>query len=165
MTDLIYFAYGSNMSVRRLLGRAPSAAFIDTALLDGHALAFHKISDRDGSGKCDIVRSEFDQVFGVLYHIHINDKKELDAIEGLGVGYAERMIIVSDSNGRRYSAYTYVATNTDPALQPFSWYLQHIINGGIEAGLPPHYLRQLHRVDAVADPQSSREKRELSIYR
>ena len=56
MNQIVYFAYGSNMSQRRLQARVPSATFLGIGILLGHALAFHKISKKDGSGKCDIVK-------------------------------------------------------------------------------------------------------------
>ena len=50
--DILYFAYGSNMSSRRLKNRVESANVISTGILEKYKLKFHKISE-DGSGKCD----------------------------------------------------------------------------------------------------------------
>ena len=46
----LYFAYGSNMFVRRLVARTPSAVRIATAFVEGRRLVFDKVST-DGSGK------------------------------------------------------------------------------------------------------------------
>ena len=48
----LYFAYGSNMFTRRLKERTPSVAVADTGFVEGHRLAFDKVS-RDGSGKAN----------------------------------------------------------------------------------------------------------------
>ena len=49
---LLYFAYGSNLHPTRLGDRAPSVELVGTAVLEGHALRFHK-RGADGSGKCN----------------------------------------------------------------------------------------------------------------
>ena len=84
---MIYFAYGSNMSVARLSKRAPSAAPIETGLLYGHKLIFHKIS-KDGSGKCDAFETgnPVDCLHGVLYKIDPAHRHLLDEIEMSGYG-------------------------------------------------------------------------------
>ena len=164
MTELVYFAYGSNMSSKRLQRRVFSVVAIGTAILDGHALAFHKVSDKDGSGKCDIVESKSEQVHGVLYRVRKVEKKVLDLVEGLGYGYSEKMVTVIDTTGTRLSAFTYFATIIDPNLNPFTWYLQHVIEGALEARLPQHYLEKLHQVKAILDHDAQRELRELAIY-
>ena len=53
--DFLYFAYGSNMSSRRLTarGRAPSATRLTVGYVPGRRLTFDKFSTRDQSGKCD----------------------------------------------------------------------------------------------------------------
>ena len=164
MTELVYFAYGSNMSSRRLRSRVSSAVAMGMAVLHRHTLAFHKVSDKDGSGKCDIVESETEQVHGVLYRIHRDHKKDLDGIEGLGSGYAQKIVTVTNATGDRISAATYFAIDIKTSLKPFTWYLRHVIEGALEARLPQHYLDKLHKVEAILDHDAQRELRELSIY-
>ncbi len=60
---MLYFSYGSNMSSRRLLSRVPSARFITSASLPGHALHFHK-KGLDGSAKCDAYETK-SHTFGI----------------------------------------------------------------------------------------------------
>lgn len=55
--NILYFAYGSNMSSARLRARVPSCRPIGIAFLPGHELRFHKRS-KDGSGKCDAFQVE-----------------------------------------------------------------------------------------------------------
>ncbi len=52
-SEFTYFAYGSNMSVRRLVARLPSASVVTTGFVTGYKLVFDKLSKKDGSGKCD----------------------------------------------------------------------------------------------------------------
>jgi len=161
---VIYFAYGSNMSSKRLLRRVRAAHVLGIGTLHAHRLAFQKVSDVDGSGKADIVTQDSEHVMGVLYRLDAEAKAILDRHEGLGTGYTEKQVTVIDGNGSTVTALTYVATITDPNLKPYTWYLQHVIEGATEAGLPETYLRTLRQIEAVEDPDTARVRRELAIY-
>ena len=54
---MLYFAYGSNMSIRRLQSRDINPVKVNVARLYGHTLKFHKPS-KDGSGKCDVFKTD-----------------------------------------------------------------------------------------------------------
>ena len=160
---LTYFAYGSNMSLRRLTARVPSASRIGIARLTGFRLAFHKIG-RDGSAKCDITICHDSRVHGVLFAIAPDDRPRLDACEDLGRGYAVRWVEVEREDGRRLTAFTYVALLRDPTLRPYRWYHRHVIEGAVENRLPTAYLAQLRAVETIDDPDARRHARELSLY-
>ncbi len=163
---MLYFAYGSNMSFKRLAARTPSASLHGVAALPGYRLKFHK-SGRDGSAKCDVVASAENQsaVHGVIYRISRTDKAELDKFEGLGRGYDETVITLVDHNEQSVDVNLYIATHTDPLLKPYHWYKQHVLVGAIENGLPTNYIRQIEQVESIADVDSDRHQQELSIYR
>jgi cation transport regulator ChaC len=164
MKELIYFAYGSNMSTKRLKARAPSAKVLGTGILDGYALAFHKVSQNDGSAKCDIVESLSGQVLGVLFEISKPDKSDLDRWEGLNLGYEEMMVEIRTETGNTVSAFTYFATITDRELQPFTWYKRHVLEGAREAGLLSAYIKTIESIPATEDDDKQREAKELAIY-
>lgn len=152
------------MSSRRLRNRVPSATSQGIGRLRNHTLASHKISKKDGSGKCDIVASEGNDVLGVLFHIADHEKPILDKFEGLGCGYDEKEVDVIASDGSHVITVTYYATNVDSNLKPNTWYIRHIVEGAKKAGLPDPYIRTLESVEAVKDPDGEREKKELAIY-
>lgn len=162
-----YFAYGSNMSLPRLKARVPSAERIGVFTLVEHTLRFHKVSKKDGSGKCDALSTgkRDDYVIGALFEISDGEKSALDRAEGLGSGYEEKLITVSDFQGNTHQAVTYYATNTDPSLLPYSWYLNHVINGAKETGVPPEYLSILSATNSQEDPDKERDAKEREIYR
>ena len=159
----LYFAYGSNMSSKRLLSRTPSARVIGPAILRHYRLAFHKVG-MDGSAKCDIVQAEDAQVMGVLFEIELDDKPELDRVEGLGEGYDAATVEV-ESRGAAERALTYVATERDSLLKPYTWYKRHVLEGAKEANLPRKYIDDIRAVVAQVDADKTREARELAIYR
>ncbi len=163
---LFYFAYGSNMSLRRLRARVPSASRVGTGVLEGHRLRFHKIGRLDGSGKCDALGSgcPADRVHGVVYRIARRERTLLDRAEGAGEGYLAGTVSIRLHAGGSLEAFTYRATRIDPALEPFSWYKEHVLRGALENALPAHYVRLIEAVVAREDPDPGRHAAELAIY-
>lgn len=163
---MYYFAYGSNMSSRRIQARAPSATKLNTAHLAGHRLEFHKISDNDGTAKCDACETGdlSDCVHGVVFAIAAQDKPALDRAEGLGRGYAEKVVQVRLTDGKVVEATTYYAIRTDPSLKPLDWYKSHVIRGAREHGLPEAYIRAIVTIEHIVDSDDERREKELSIY-
>ena len=166
MSTIKYFAYGSNMSLKRLKYRVKSAKPIARAILRCHRLEFHKIG-RDESGKCDIVHSSAsDVVWGRVFHINCEHKKDLDCYEGLGCEYFGKDVTVELDCGSTVCAVTYYAnpTKTNPRLKPFTWYKKHVLTGAVEARLPEDYIKRIKRIEAKEDCCKKRETDELAIY-
>ncbi len=160
-----YFAYGSNMALARLQERTPSARRLATCALPGHALRFHKVG-RDGSGKCDAYATgdPEDRVVGALFEICPGQKPALDAAEGLGAGYEQKVVLLKDGEGNRVEALTYYATAIDELLKPFCWYKNHVLIGARESALPPAYIARIERVETWRDPDPLREAGQLAIH-
>lgn len=163
--DLPYFAYGSNMSVRRLRQRVPAARALAAATLFGHELRFHK-RGRDGSGKCDAWLSDKDdsRVCGVLFDIPRAGKADLDRIEGLGTGYGEKTVQVRRVDGHWAAASTYYAIDIDEHLHPFCWYRHHVLAGAREFHLPADYISAIEAIDVVVDTDTVRRAREYAVH-
>jgi hypothetical protein len=165
--DFLYFAYGSNMSSRRLTapGRAPSATRVTVGYVPGRRLTFDKFSTRDRSGKCDCEATgdPADRVYGVVYRIDMSERAALDEAEGLHRGYRDEIltVIAEDATHR---ALSYVATDKSPGLPVFDWYLEHVLRGATENGLPPDYVESLRRIPTVVDGDRGRATKERAIY-
>ncbi len=161
-----YFAYGSNMSLRRLRERVPGAERLGIVSLVGHSLRFHKVSIIDGSAKCDafFTSDPGDTIFGALYEIPEFEKDGLDEVEGLGKGYEEKNVLVFDELGQSSQAFTYFATIVDPSLLPYSWYVYHVVRGAKEIGVPARYLEVLINTSSQEDSDRARDARERAIY-
>ena len=175
MNTILYFAYGSNMSERRLRKRVPSAKVIGTGFLENYRLTFNKCSKKDKSGKCTIEPCKSDRVFGVLFEINKDEKRKLDKVEGAcgngGYEKATHKIEIWEYKCSEAKcdktvccATTYQATNPCQDLKPYTWYKQHVLVGAIEQGLPPTYINRLIGFDAKKDCNEEREACELSIY-
>jgi len=166
MNTVLYFAYGSNMSVARLKNRVSSVNVITKARLDNHQLRFHKRS-RDGSGKCNAnyVGNAVDTIYGVVFEMTVSQKRLLDVYEGLGNGYDQKAISVIASNGKTLMVLYYYATEIDNSLKPYEWYKQHVLQGAYEHGLPSDYIASIESIKTVPDLNTKRHERELYIYR
>lgn len=164
---MLYFSYGSNMSSRRLQRRVSSATPFAIAALRGHVLKFHKRSDRDGSGKCDAFETcdARDVVHGVVFHLNRAEIGALDRAEGVGYGYEKKSVTVYGVDRECRTAFTYYATDIDPALSPLCWYKEHVVRGAEEHHLPPDYISFLKSVRHRNDEDMDRVRDELSIYR
>ncbi|WP_281557571.1 gamma-glutamylcyclotransferase family protein [Thalassomonas sp. RHCl1] len=161
-----YFAYGSNMSLRRLQQRTPSAVPIGLFFLAGHDLRFHKVG-QDGSAKCDAfyTGSVSDRVYGRLFEIAEQEKYILDHAEGLGAGYEAKLVSVVNDAGFAVNAAIYYATDIDTWLKPFSWYKEHVLIGARECKLAPDYIQKIIRIETIEDPDKYRCAQQRAIYK
>ena len=143
----VYFAYGSNMKTDRMTKRVPSAKPLGYAKLVGKKLVFNKISS-DGSGKTNIVRSKNSVVLGVLFEVNETDIVKLDGIEK---GYKKQDITVLGNNDKPLHAFTYVSTQTKDGLKPYDRYLNFLVQGAEENGLPKDYVDSLRKFESMLD--------------
>lgn len=165
--DFLYFAYGSNMSLRRLRSadRAPSAEPIGRASLAGYRLVFDKLG-RDGSGKadCEKTGNAAERVWGGLFRVCGADRAALDRVEGAGRGYEPTSVVVLADSDVPVTAITYLATDKRSGLEPYGWYLRHVIEGAMELSLPPDYVARIRTIEGIVDPDAGRYARESAIH-
>ncbi len=164
MKDLfLYFAYGSNMLSKRLKERTPSAQKIGIASLAGYRLTFDKKS-KDGSGKCDIDRTENPQdiVWGVIYSIDCSQLIDLDRAEGLGLGY-EHATLVVNLFGRQEKVLAYLSNDKQSNLKPYHWYKDIVIAGADEHKLPSAYIAGITEVNSMDDPCEERVAKNAAL--
>ncbi len=155
------------MSLLRLRERVPSAEKLGAFTLKAHQLCFHKKSNKDGSAKCDAFKTNNidDVVIGALFEISEHEKDALDKAEGLGFGYDEKIVNVQNDSGDVFEAFTYYATNIDSSLQPYSWYLNHVVIGARETNVPSQYLAVIESTNSKEDPDRKRDTEQRAIYR
>ncbi len=163
MRRLSYLAYGSNLHLVRLARRAPSARALVLVELEGWSLRFHK-RGRDGSGKCNLLRTGLaqDAAYGVLYEIAASDKLALDRAEGPGYREAELEIAYS---GKRLRVFTYLArgSHVEETLKPFDWYKALVLAGARAHGMPVEYLRAIEQIEERLDSSTARVQRYRSM--
>lgn len=149
-----YAAYGSNLHPVRLTRRVKSARWIGSARVPDFELRFHK-RGKDGSGKCNIVAGD-GEVHVAIYEFEADEKRTLDGIEGLGMGYKESTLSVTGFG----TCFTYMAADThiNESLDPFGWYKRLVLLGCNFNRFPGSYVAQIQSVDHVQDPHADRRE-------
>lgn len=153
---MLYFAYGSNMLLKQMTKRCPSAKFGGSATLAGYRLAFTRISTVQwlGYGVADVIPAANDRVWGALFEIVEQDVPLLDRSEGYRRGrkanaYQRIQISVCKDGdaARSIAAETYVVCQRlDPHPLPHRDYVGRIIEGAKWINAPAEYLEQLSKI-------------------
>ena len=160
MSYLYYAAYGSNLHPVRLAERVPSAELIGTAAMPGWSLRFNKLSNVDGSAKCSIERGGTG-THHAIYRLLADEKRLLDACEGLGNGYDELALDLPEF-GR---CFTYIASpsHVRSDLEPFDWYRAMVLRGAEFNRFPGDYVGRIRGLTAVKDPDARRARAQWDI--
>jgi len=141
---VLYFAYGSNMSSKRLIKRIASAKPLIEASVENYNLKFNKIS-KDGTGKANLIKAD-GVVIGVIFEMNQDDIIKLDNIEK---GYSRVLVNVQGVDGKSYEAVTYISDQINDTLKPSKEYLQYIIDGASEHQLPEYYSKYLQSTEVI----------------
>ena len=155
--DHKYFAYGSNLIIERITERLGKVKFLGATLMENWCLRFNKLG-KDGSGKCNIIESEGEFVYGVLYQISLRQKEKLDAFE---TGY--KTICLQIPNVGKCVSYTAVEIADDSVYAPYDWYRELVLIGANRYGFPPTYIAMLEKQKIVKDPDDTRRTKNLKI--
>jgi hypothetical protein len=138
-TDVLYFAYGSNMNLDQMAERAPGAVVVGIGRLRDHRVVFNKRSI-DGTGKANIVqdRQRGLGTWGVVFEIA---KERLRALADFEKGYflKETVVIVNEEPKQ---VMTFIA-EPDSVVQipPAETYLKRVLDGA--SILPEAYQTKL----------------------
>lgn len=146
MSRFLYWAYGSNLSIRVMRRRCPGARQAGTLFANDGALIFRSVADvtvRRGS-----------VVPGGLWWITREDERALDGFEGVGKAgwYAKRSFrLVRD--GREVRCLFYQLEISRGVMPPSIGYLEKIREGYQDFGLDPDPLdRALHHAWEDKEP-------------
>jgi gamma-glutamylcyclotransferase len=157
---MLYFAYGSNMALDHLQGRCPEAVPYGPALLSGYRIGFRYPSTSfPGGSAADIVRDANARVWGVLFEITEGDIQALDGFEDVDLGGYRRIPIDVLYDGLEVEAWSYeVIDKLDDDYRPVPEYLELMIEGALQAGLPETYIEEIEIKAIEARPFSEQRK-------
>jgi gamma-glutamylcyclotransferase len=141
-----YFAYGSNLWIDQMIERTgpirQGADAPKVARLDNFRLVFN-MHGGDGDGQVFAnIMPPGEAVLGVVYRCSPEALKALDAYEE---GYERGHVQVVLENGEKRDAVTYFAkpAHVSNCARPSAEYLQRILDGARQHGLPDEYIRGL----------------------
>ena len=141
-----YFAYGRNMGSGAMELACPGHRFLGAAELPDHRLAFTRRSLRTGAGVADILATPRASVWGALYELDDAHLAAIDAKEGNGWAYERRAVrVIAGDDELEAFAYAVIAPAAEH-VQPSREYLQALVEGAYECGLPDDYVAALAAV-------------------
>ncbi|XP_034108516.1 gamma-glutamylcyclotransferase-like [Drosophila albomicans] len=153
-----YFGFGSNMLAKRIHIQNPSAKFLGAALLNNYRVDFSMPSKFWKGAVATIVPSQGAKTWGSLWEIDLVNLPEIDNQEAVHLGkYKPVSVHVKLQNyDPEIPARLYVITNEPKGnvhdmppsevpedRQPSKTYLQVLVKGAIESGLPEEYVTWL----------------------
>ncbi|HIJ88527.1 MAG TPA: gamma-glutamylcyclotransferase [Desulfuromonadales bacterium] len=134
----LYFAYGSNMLQDQMKERCPGHKYFGHGILKGFRWI---ITTR---GYANIIKSEKDEIHGVVYRINAEDESTLDKAEGVHSGSYWKETLRVEVEKTCYPCLVYV----DPIEvegRPKDEYIGRINRGVSDAELNPEYVERYIR--------------------
>lgn len=130
-----YFAYGSNLSHKQMDERCPGAVFVGAGLVTGYRFLINK------RGFATITPDGDSAVYGGIYLLTDAHIASLDGHEGVDAGSYEKTTIAATAteNPEALECLVYIDPRTDPGF-PNMGYLEKILHGAQECGLPSAYI-------------------------
>lgn len=149
MKDL-YFAYGSNMNLSQIRSRCSRPEAISAACLKDHRLVFCGHSDVWDGGMETVEPAPGMDVWGVLFSLSNMNWERLDLwqdarMDGGGL-YFHIPMIVEDMEGHEHYVRLYKKDVQKEPTKPSREYLDFIVQGAIENGLPRFYIDALKAI-------------------
>lgn len=146
----IYFAYGSDMNTEQLKLRVFRYEVLGVAVLEGFKLDFHGHTFVWDSALETVSGEEGEQVWGVVYKLSSSDGQQLDSymdvrLDGTGP-YFHYPAAVTDTFGNRHYVYLYRKNMLGAVLPPSKEYMNLIVEGAKQHGLPEGYVNKLKTI-------------------
>lgn len=133
-----YIAYGSNLNLKQMGMRCPTAKVIGIAMLKDYQLTFRSVAT--------IEQKQGSVVPVAIWDIDEQSEKALDRYEGYPSLYRKEYLDV-EVNGKNEKCMVYIMNKGQPAY-PYRQYYETILQGYFDVGLDPEYLE-----DALKDTQ------------
>jgi hypothetical protein len=136
------------MDQEQMSERCPGAALLGVATLESYRLGFTIFSPTRQCGCADIITSDSDSVYGLLYQVTPKHIELLDGFEGHPRHYRRTEVTIK-INGESASAYTYEVIHKSEGLKPSKHYLGLIRDAATLHGFPQSYQDKLHKIKTI----------------
>ena len=149
--DLYHFAYGSNLNSVQLQARCADAKLVAVAKLADHQVGFYGYTSEWDGAEETVIETPGKELWGVIYELTPSGKEKLDdwqdaLFDGSGA-YYHSPAKVTDQDGKVYSVLLYKKAQLGEPKKPSEEYLNYIVKGAEERGLPSAYVEQLRSVE------------------
>ena len=140
MSEMLYFAYGSNINLNQMAVRCPDAKVVEPAVLENYELLFR--GNAHGYGVATIRFKEGSQVHGLLWRLTPECEQNLDTYEAYPQLYDKQKVPLRTKSGKQVWAMAYVMTHEWKRIPttPVPSYYTGILEGFQQNGLPEQAL-------------------------
>jgi len=163
VSEVWYFAYGSNMQADTFRGRrGVEWARAMPVRARGWRLVLDKPPLLPGAATsyANIVPDPDAEVLGVAYHVTEHDLAHIELTEGVAIGNYERVAIdvtpLADPAASSFRCWSLHSTKRAPELRPSERYLRLLVCGAEEHGLPAAWIAWLR--SHPCHPESAAEQ-------
>ena len=143
---LIYFAYGSNLSLAQMRKRCPKSRLISKGCLHGYQLEFDCYASGWGCGVADVVIKPNKKVWGLVFAVSTQDLKSLDIYEGHPNFYRRFQISIETPKGILDGVWVYEVCNKQDFQAPNRKYLAIIQKASRDFEFPQAYQEFLDSI-------------------
>lgn len=150
MEKRYYVAYGSNLNVRQMLMRCPTARMIGTSVIKDYRLMFKGSQ----TGSYLTIESELGSEVPVgVWAVSAADERALDRYEGYPSFYYKKELIlpikgIRTGKVRQRNIFVYIMHEERRLGTPSDFYLQTCIEGYRNFGFDPNVLFEAYRYSA-----------------
>ena len=140
MSKRLYVAYGSNLNIRQMQHRCPTAKLYGTGIVSDYELQFK------GQPNCAFatIAKEGSEVPVAVWEIQPQDERSLDRYEGYPSHYFKQNIPVQ-LDGEEVDAMVYIMNLKMKFGMPSPYYYQTVLEGYHDCGLDTEVLDQAVR--------------------
>jgi len=152
---ILYFAYGSNLSVSQMKQRCPGSKLLYKGYLRDYKLVFSRYSSTWHGSVADVIRAEGRHVWGLIYEMKKADLKSLDSFEGFPRMYNRKLTTVyNEKNQSIKNVWTYYIVHKFKNGRPAKRYLNIIKTAAFNFNFPKYYQLALSIIEPVVEPVS-----------
>ena len=146
---VLYFAYGSNMSIDHMLKYCFDKEFkiINIGMLKNYIYRYRSIKGHKRTGVGNIEKRKGSKVYGIVYDINKSALKKLNEKEGMkyGIYYIDKVNIYSINGRKIYKCITYIMNDdmVGDMKPPTNKYRKLLIDSAIHNKFPIKYINRL----------------------
>ncbi|MBC8111332.1 MAG: gamma-glutamylcyclotransferase [Verrucomicrobia bacterium] len=138
---ILYFSYGSNMDAESMKKNYPKAVFKGPAFLENYKFVYTSFLEARKRGGADMVASENEKVWGLLYEMNIDEMVDLDKNK---TNLYERITVKVNVNTQTLEVQTYVLKDKSlVSSKPSPEYVDLLVSLAKKYYFPESYINYL----------------------
>ena len=147
-----YFAYGSNMSRKRIEDRVGKVKDLGVAHIEDYVLTADVLESKGRWGYANCKKEEGKVLYGVVYKLTLKQIRLLDFYEGSPIFYTRRLL--KDNKGRFVDIYIDTSSRVQPKDAPLEVnYKNYLLKGATEHKFPLVAIVEIEKFATVENKE------------